>query len=158
MKDYMKVFEECLDDLHGIGIYPRKINKVVVNSRAKRRWGQAFSERGKCVIEISSRLVEDDVPDRPLQDTMMHELLHCVPGGQGHKGKWKALAEKCNNELGTTISRCSDYDGEIPKNDYKYRFRCKDCGQMVCRERRSKFVDNYRKYRCGVCGGKFEKL
>ena len=46
------------------------------------------------------------------------------------------------------------------KHEAKYRFKCNVCGQIVERQRKSKFTENYRKYTCGVCNtkGSFRKI
>ena len=165
MKDLQKIFEDCLAELASIGITPEPITDVSVNSRAKKRWGQASrnNARGTWSISISDRLLDDSVPDEAARNTMIHEILHCVDGCTGHTGKWKALADICNEKLGTRIRRCSDYSDMTSCKDVlypegKYVFRCKKCGQIVTRMKRSKFVDNYTRYACGKCRGRFERI
>ena len=156
MKDLKAIYNECLSNLNSIGIYPNEVSEIIVNKRAKGFWGKQTRENGKYVIQISERLLADNVPDEYTKQTMYHELLHCVDGGNGHKGKWKVLAQKCNRELGTNITRTSEYEGiEI---EYKYEFRCTQCGMIIKRMKRSNFVNNPRDYRCAECGGRFERI
>ena len=59
------------------------------------------------------------------------------------------------------ITRCTNYASlgiENPKGEKKhnYVFVCEDCGQVIVRERASKFTKNYHAYRCGKCDGKFK--
>ena len=41
---------------------------------------------------------------------------------------------------------------------YRYILRCTECGQEIKRQKQSKAVVNYKKYRCGKCGGKLERI
>lgn len=165
MKDLQKLFSECLSDLSAIGIMPGNITEVKANTRAKKRWGQARRDpvAGSYSISIAQRLLEDSLPDWPVKNTLMHEILHCVDGCWSHKGKWKMLAEKCNRELGTRIVRCSDYSDVVPRtNDVvpsrQYAVQCTGCGKTVYRVTRSKVIMHPERYRCGSCGGRLKRV
>ena len=41
---------------------------------------------------------------------------------------------------------------------YKYILRCTKCGQEIKRQRTSKVILYYKRYRCGKCGGKLERV
>lgn len=44
-------------------------------------------------------------------------------------------------------------ENPIKDKKHNYVFVCEDCGQVIIRERASKFTRNYHNYRCGKCGG-----
>jgi len=100
MKDLQKLIAQCENDLLSIGIQPGKVAKWSINTRAKSRWGQC-KQVGNSVFEIniSQQLLQDNITDQAVKDTILHELLHTIDGCMGHKGKWKELAAKVNKEL-----------------------------------------------------------
>ena len=106
MKDLKKLAAECEADLLSIGIQPGKINRWIVNTRAKYRWGQCKEYLpGLFDISIAERLLQDNVSDQATKNTILHELLHTVKGCHGHKGKWKELATKLTGVYLNTPSR-----------------------------------------------------
>ena len=158
MKDIQMIYNDCIEDCYAIGIYPNTTRNLVVNNRAKSRWGQATISRNRYgeitvkKIEISSRLMRDDVDDYPSRNTMMHEILHCVDGTDGHTGKWKRIAEEINNAYPDKyhITRCSDYSdyirAEESHEDYKYVVYCPCCGAKWFYRRKSKTVSRHERY------------
>ena len=97
MKDLLKLVRECKEELDAIGIEYRTVRNWTVNTRSKRRWGQCKVVSSDVFdINISVRLLADQVSDTAAKDTIIHELLHTVEGCLKHTGKWKALAEKVN--------------------------------------------------------------
>jgi predicted SprT family Zn-dependent metalloprotease len=157
MKDLQEMYHRCVQELASIGIRPGKIRSVTVNNRAKKRWGQAKRQEGAWEISISARLLVGDLPDWPLRDTMLHELLHCVEGCHGHTGKWARLAAKCNAELGAHIRTRTNFDGLIEEAPSRYVIRCMRCGQEYGRDRMSKLVRRPGDYRCW-CGGMLKRV
>ena len=170
MKNLNALFNECMDEVNSIGIDVEPIIDVSVSYRAKKRFGEAkgLYRNGVKVhtINISSEILRDEANVKAVKNTIIHEILHCTEGGHGHKGNWEYLANKVNRELGYHISRCSSYESFVVDRpsenraieNYQYEFICKDCGQVIRRKRQSKFVNNYKNYRCGVCGGNFDRI
>lgn len=164
MKDLIKLANECMTELDAIGIQYGKINNWSVNTRAKSRWGYCKCVPGGFEIQISNRLLADNVPDIHTKNTIMHELLHTVPGGLSHTGKWKILANKVNAKYGYNIKRTTSEEEkglesrEVKERPVKHQYRCKGCGQTIERTRESKFTKYYDKYTCGACHGRFEKI
>ena len=164
MKDLMRLANECMAELDAIGIKYGKVFNWSVNKRAKSRWGYCKCVPGGFNIEISDRLLADDMPDIHAKNTIHHELLHTVPGGLSHTGTWKVLANRVNSKYGYNIKRTTSAEekGLEPivavSRPVKHEFCCKKCKQKLEYTRESKFTRNYKKYRCGVCGGEFEKI
>ena len=186
MKDLQRLFEECMKELAGIGIGAEPILSVTVNTRAKKRWGQAKKVPGGWEINISSQLLQDDLPDTPAKTVLIHEILHCRWNGTNHYGYWRALADKVNRELGyrirTTDTRetlglpplseeeKADAAAKVKKRTgedvmignngqiVRYVVECAGCGARIERSRMSKVVKYPGRYRCARCGGRFRRV
>ena len=155
MKDYKAIYEECRYLLQKMGICTRDDINVVINSRAKSRWGLCKIAKGNITIEISDRLLDDNVPDTSLKDVMIHELLHSVAPGYHHGGKWLYLAKKVNDrypDLNIVRGESAAAYGVKDDFDYKYIIKCTKCGHKFGRRKMSKVITNLNEYRC-KCGG-----
>lgn len=165
MKDLRKLAAECEADLLSIGIQPGKVNRWIINTRAKCRWGLCKQiAPGEFDISIAERLLQDNVSDQSAKNTILHELLHTVKGCHGHKGKWKDLAAKVNWRLPQyTIKRTTsceekglEYKPKVRTN--RYAVKCVHCGKEYYREKESKLIRHPDKYRCGVCNNYLERI
>ena len=104
--------------------------------------------------------LEDDI----IKNTIIHELIHCLPYCNNHGEIFKKYAKTFNEKFGYDISRVGNKKKDFEKSNiefnenenYKYKIICKKCGQEFFRQRLNK--DFLRKYRCGKCGGKFSIL
>lgn len=164
MKDLYEVMNECKRDIESLGIELGEVCKLSVNKRAQTRWGLCRGCKGVYEISISSRLLDDEVDDMALKNTMAHELLHTIKGGNGHKGEWKRCAELMNRTYGYNIKRCTSADekGVLSSNrekKIKYILECSNCGQKYDYIRKTKVINAFLyngkeakvRYRCGVC-------
>ena len=61
-------------------------------------------------IEISGHTLNN--PEKSLQNTIIHELLHTVPDGMCHTGEWKKWAKYVSQKTGHTIQRLAEYKNE----------------------------------------------
>jgi predicted SprT family Zn-dependent metalloprotease len=88
-----------------------------------------------------------------------------------HGENWKREADKVFRAFGIRIKRTSSaaekgvseatripYKPRNIDHSIKYVFRCSCCGQIVRRERASKFTKHPENYRCAACHGKFERV
>lgn len=165
MKDLMILVEICKSDLDSLGIKYGRVSNWTVNTRAKCRLGQCRKiAAGLFDINISEALLKEDVDDQITINTIMHELLHTVPGCFTHKGKWKLYADYVNKKLPQytikRVSKESEVDITIDRKQpvFKYILRCTKCGQEVKRQKETKVITNYKRYRCGNCGGRLERI
>lgn len=177
MRDLQAVAKECLMELDEIGIEYGLITRFVVNTRAKKRWGQckkagarwdvvAGVVRDTYEINISYVLLDERNPIEALKNTLIHEVLHTCKGCMNHGEAWKKLADKVNRAYGYGIKRCSSADEKGVEYDnrdkqprkIKHQFKCEHCGQLINRQRESDFTKHYKSYKCGRCGGAFIKL
>ncbi len=161
MKDLTKYVEECQHDLDLLRIPYGTVRRWEINTRAKTRWGQCKRvSKGVFDISISARLLEDDVDNQAVKDTIAHELLHTVSGAYDHQAKWKALARQVNTKIpGYNIKRTTSYEEKgiaaSPKQrNYRYVLQCEKCGHTTYRERESKLVKNPGNYRFALCDGR----
>ncbi len=150
-------------DLERMGIPFHRPSAWLVNTRARRRWGQCrkFPD-GHYEINISERLLESPEQKDALRTTILHELLHTCYGCMNHGKRWKMYAEKVNAALGCTIratesSKEMGLPEETGRAVYKHKFVCRTCGAVVYRQRESRFTKNYQYYRCARCGGTFHR-
>lgn len=131
--NYLKdVFKECeimaIEANIPIGI----ISDIKINTRAKQRWGLCtLLPDHSFKIEISSRLLEDNVSKEALIDTVMHEILHTVEGCMNHGKTWKLYAKIVNEKYGLNIKRCTssaEKHIEPSIDEYNYIIACPKCG------------------------------
>ena len=164
MKDLYRFVNECREDIESLGIELGTIYKVSVNTRAKTRWGLCKGHKGAYEISISSILLADGVDDMALKNTIAHELLHTIKGGNGHKGEWKRCAELMNRTYGYNIKRCTPADEKgvdtvSREKKIKYIIECSNCGYKYDYMRKTKVINMFltnsdvakSRYRCSVC-------
>lgn len=165
MKDLQKIANECIAELNAIGISPAKNIRWTVNSRAKSRWGLCRKlDRTTYEIQISDRLLQDEVSDTATKDTIVHELLHTLPRGSSHTGVWAAAAIKVNRCyphycIKRTTSSAEKGIEAVPREyNGKYAIRCTRCGTEIVRERMSAIIQHPERYCCASCGGNLERI
>lgn len=151
-----KLLQEVISEAKALDIpvSNRIHSKVIVNSRAIRRFGCCISRNDEFVIEISSKLL--DASEQACKQTLAHEVLHTCPGCKNHGSRWKQYAQRMNFAYGYKISRASTHEalGIEDTAQPRYLLRCQNCGAEIKRMRRSKLIDHPDRYRC-KCGGKF---
>ncbi len=180
-----KLFEECIEELKKIGIDLQEADVGIINvkisKRNNKRYGCCkqedpdkstkyyekirnrtylkYSKYNKHTIEISKWVMELD--DDIIKNTIMHEIIHCFPSCNNHGKEFKRYANIINEKLDYDISRIGDKKADYAKSNiqyneninFKYKITCNRCGQTFYRQRLMKNL--VRKYRCGICGGKF---
>lgn len=65
-------------------------------------------------IEISGHTLENT--EKSLRNTLIHELIHTVPGGMCHTGEWRKWAKYVSEKTGYNIKY---RDGDETEEDYK---------------------------------------
>ncbi len=140
-----------------IPVSDKILPEVVINSRAKTRFGCCKKVGTGYMIELSERVVS--AGEKACKEVLAHEVLHSCYGCIDHGARWKSYAEKMNAAYRYSISRATGSEEIGVEKDYpvRYRFRCEKCGLVFERMRQSVFVKNYTRYRCR-CGGRLVKL
>lgn len=139
---------------------PDKKYKIVTKRGYKRIIN--YEKFNKHHIEISPWVMQ--LEDEIIKNTIMHEMIHCLPYCNNHGKEFKKYANLVNTKYDYNISRVGNKKDDYEKSNiefkeeqnYKYRIICKDCEQEFYRQRLNRNFT--RKYRCGKCGGKFEVI
>ena len=180
-----KLYMECINELKNIGIEilnEKKYGKIEISisKRNNKRYGCCkqedpdknhiivvkkgrikfvkYEKFNKHHIEISKWVME--LNDSIIKNTIMHELIHCIPYCNNHRAEFKKYANMINAKYGYDISRLGDKKKDYEKSNieynemknYNYKIVCKECKQEFYRKRLNKnFI---KKYRCAKCGGR----
>ena len=144
---------DCKTELDNLDIEYGFIQSVTVNTRAKKRWGMCTEEgEGIYKIEISSKLLKDDVEDIHAKNTIIHEILHTCDGCLNHGKEWQRLANKVNNAYGYNIKRTTSYaEKGIERPTANYIVKCPCCNAKWEYMRMTKTVQFPNKYQCSKC-------
>ena len=150
--------EMCQKLLDKIGVPYGEVTKIKINSKARSRWGQCRRlSPEKFEIEISSRLLEEGVSQKALWNTMLHELLHTVPGCFNHGSTWKAYAAKVNAWGYEIKTSTNSKELNIPDDptEFRYRVICENCGSVSRYRVKSQVVKSVMRdegiYFCSKC-------
>ena len=182
-----KLYLECINELNKIGINildEKQYGKtdISISKRNNKRYGCCKQEdpdkksnvivkvgRRKTIryekfnnhhIEISPWVLE--LEDNIIKNTIMHELIHCIPYCNNHGTEFKKYANLININYGYDISRVGNKKKDFEKSNiefnevknYNYKIICKSCNLEFYRQRLSRNFT--RRYRCAKCGGTFE--
>lgn len=179
------LYQECLEELNKIGIsFEGKDITICVAKRNNKRYGcckpempdeqyKRVTKKGfryiikyenykKYTIEISKWVMELD--ESIIKNTIIHELIHCLPNCNNHGKFFKAYANIINTKLGYNITRAGNKKEDYIKSNieykdekqYKYIIECEKCGQIFYRKRLQKNFIN--KYRCSKCLGRLKVI
>lgn len=159
------VYESVRSDLINIGIPVSDcIDPEIKISRAKRRWGSCKrinNGRYEFSISISDICFNEPECIEFIKNTMAHELIHTVKGCFDHGILFKAYGKKAGEKgyVINTANKSSVVKSEEEMfNESKHILKCRKCGKLYFRLRFPKKKDYIKKIRCGVCGGKLDKI
>lgn len=178
-----KLYKECIEELKNIGIDILDSNngtiEIKISKRNNKRYGCCKQEEpdkhtkyyenignkrhvkygkfNKHTIEISKWLME--LEENVIKNTIMHEIIHCLPYCNNHGKEFKKYAKLINEKLGYDISRVGNKKEDYEKSGkayneelkFKYTITCKKCGQTFTRQRLNRNL--LKRYRCGRCSG-----
>lgn len=181
----IRLYEECICELKSIGIELKDTGKIDISlaKRKTKRYGCCKQEKpvlnSKVIerkgfrriikyekynvhhIEISKWVMELD--DSIIKNTIIHELIHCLPFCNNHGEHFKKYAKYINEKLRYDIKRVGNPKVDFEKShipymekeeEYKYKIICQGCGQEIYRKRFN--INLIRKYICGKCGGRLQ--
>lgn len=164
MKDLQELAFRCRAELASLQIPYGKVKIWSINCRAKARWGLCKKlPDGTYEIEIAKALLQDDVDDIAVKNTIIHELIHTCPGCFKHTGKWKQYADRVNRYLPQYNIKAAT--SEIEKGVaierkapvYRYCLKCSSCGTEIKRQKKTAVIEHPEHYRC-KCGGKLTRI
>lgn len=177
----LRLYNECLQELQSIGINCEDKEivgdiDIKISKRTAKRYGCCKQEEpdirskyrdngrikynkfNKHHIEISKWVL--DLNDDIIKNTIIHEIIHCMPFCNNHGKIFKQYARLVNEKLGYNISRLGNKEADYKKSNllfeekkvnYKYKIICTKCGQVYFRQRYKKNM--IKLYRCGICKG-----
>lgn len=160
--DLRKEVENCLYKIKEIGLIKnneRNINnyEFSFNSRKLNTYGtcKTIVPNKKYLITLNLLYVQYGTIEQ-IRNTIMHEILHSLPNGHGHKGKWKQYASIVNSKyLEYHISRTSyskEYQLALKANIVpNYTLICPNCNETWRYQRKTKLISNLLYYK-----GKYE--
>lgn len=133
---------------------------VIINKRAKKRFGQCIIENESYTIELSEKLL--NVPEQSCKQTIAHEIIHTCKGCQNHGTLFMHYAEQMNQRYGYHIKRTNSCEEmgiarEQTEKPVKYIVLCEKCGVQIKRERYSNVIADPSHYRCR-CGGTLKRI
>ena len=120
-------------------------------------------------ITINKAYLQNSDP-QSVHDTIVHEVLHSIPGCMNHGKKWSYYARQFMTALPQfNISRCTNNEGfnnylkKAMETQAKYTIICKKCGARFYKTRKSQWMDYLmRGGKCYAyhknCGGDFEVI
>lgn len=153
------IVEECCGDVIG------DITDISINTRSQKRWGLCHHnlKNDTFQIQISKRILLDEVPYDATLSVMIHEILHACEGGQSHKGMWKVYAKKVMDkypELVITRTNSSDFFGLEPRKrpERIYAVQCDTCGKVIRRARKVYVIKHPEVCIHKYCGGHFTNI
>lgn len=163
MRDLMRYANECLEMLDAIHIPYGNVVDWKINTRAKSRWGLCKRTGSLFKIEISDRLLSEECDENGLINTILHELLHTVPGCFNHGSTWKEMARRVYKEYGIEIKREESAEEKgvaeiVMEKQYKYFLRCPDCGYVFKYMRMVNAVKTPERYRHPGCIHNLERI
>lgn len=104
-----ELLQKGIKQVKAAGIRPGNIDpEVVINSRAKSRFGLCRMGKYNYQIEINSQLLQAE--EKKVMNTIVHEILHTVRGCMNHGSTWARYANIMNCKFGYDISRTSSYE------------------------------------------------
>lgn len=127
----------CRDELEALGFTVGRVLSVSVNRRAKTLFGRCRRDAGGGYhIEIMAYL-NNHRTVAEIRQTVMHELLHTLPGCGNHGAGFQAAARRVNEALGYSISSTSKLSKAVQERiPFNYVLLCGVCGAELKRYHR----------------------
>ncbi len=153
----------CAQQIRDLGYTVPGGIKYSLSTRMHRALGKCIEKRymGE-VISLEIR-INAEVPERILDQVMMHELVHAVVGGRAKHGPlFQKMANIVNRNYGYKVSTYASTEesnalSEVRKDNGGPEIHCLQCNKTYHVTRRHGVFKNVSGYRC-KCGGKLEIL
>lgn len=181
------IYKLCINEMKSIGIdFGNSMEYGEISILLAKRKSQSYGickhldpdlttkyiEKGKLKVRkykrheiyISKWVMELD--DEIISNTIIHELIHCIPGCNNHGVNFKKIATYINDNTSYSIQRTGNIEEDYKKSnkeyvkiekkkqEYKYKIVCTNCKKEFFRVRVDK--KKFKKYRCAYCLGKFK--
>lgn len=144
IKDLMEEVREDIEILRTLG-YSCAGNTYAIDfiKNSYKTYGLCSRSRGTTnyTIKINFKFLRTCKPEE-IHCTIMHEVIHSVPGCMNHGPKWKEIANKVNQYYSfLPISRTNSYNDwmGVVEDSYRYFAKCDNCGHIYKWIRASKY-------------------
>ena len=101
MKDYFRLYNECVAELEAIHIRPNYVRRMVVGEIPNGCLGicQHYTDDTN-EIHLSPALEDARISDNLIKAVIIHELLHTLPNcmEHGEEGNWEWIADCVMNQ------------------------------------------------------------
>ena len=156
----------------GFNVFP--IRTVKLSTRCTKRFGLCTYHRDRYGEIVEVTITISDIcfhsTENCLRDTILHELCHAMPNGQGHRAGFQNYAKKvmrlydnCHIDIYATreeSKKKNEYIKSIGKyREYKYKVTCKFCGHSYYYKKETKLIrflkanKNTNTWHCPKCIG-----
>lgn len=92
-----------------------------------KNWGRWELENGLHKIKIAKFIIDSE-DDHVLMNTLIHEILHACFPKDGHKGKWKKIADKITSDGKYNITRLGSWAEFEEEPEFMFKATCNNCG------------------------------
>lgn len=147
MRDLKTIAHECMAELDLLDVPYGEVVEWEVNYRALKRWGQCRRvSNGTYEININYDLLQESTSLNGLKETILHELIHTVPGCMNHGPQWNHWVARVNAAYGYNIKRCNSAadkgctEHRTAKATYKYTIECNKCHTVWKKQRMSSLI------------------
>lgn len=164
MRDLMELYQKVIMDAKQLNIPYGNIVEVKTSTELKHSYGNCLyiDLEDYYIITINEELLDDNVPEQSIKDTLLHEVIHTCPKCMNHQKYWKKYVKIANESgLGYTITPTSSREEKglnpIPENtkeNEKYIFKnckCKKCGRNVIELFKPNLNKDLEDYYCRFC-------
>lgn len=165
MKVTFNLIEETVDK--GVSIlkevYPsfnyKGFSRVRI-SKARSKWGSVRYNRNFDIYELTISNVFEEIPDEDkaknrILSTVIHELIHTIPGCMNHGYNFKYYASLVNRKYPSLqIQRCTSMEEcgvQKKKKDFTYIIKCNFCGHEFKYRRKPQVLGYLNCCRCPYC-------
>ena len=154
----------CQNILNSLGYITGKINSIVWNTRAKKRLGECIykgERNGERIFNLNFNKIYFNIGSpEAVHSTIMHEVIHTIPGCFDHKKKFKEVSDKVK-KFGYEVNRTTidaNYNEFLLENkqDIKFEVFCPTCNKVLCRRiRKTRMIKDIKaekhNWSCPIC-------
>lgn len=152
-----KIVDHCKEHCKQLGLKTGNVIQISINSRLKVGAGKCLRHKveNKYKLEFAPFVLKQSQVF--IESTVMHELLHTIPGGFDHGHTWQCAAAEVNKANGYHVSTCYSQESLTDtshKPRAKYTVTCTTCNRETGKQRASGITKNPELYYCTRCKGR----
>ena len=167
MKLTFELINEVIDEADKVmkSIFPTEYKRPMFTtikiSKAESYWMQiSYNKLTKDyklrVSTMFEHYTDDSIARIRLTNSMIHELIHTLPGCMNHGPQFKRHCYIVNSKtiynIETTTEPGEGFVAAEKVKKVKYVVKCPHCGKEYIYQRKCRVVDYPFKYRCSICG------